>query len=163
MTPTPRTDKTGLLPNYVKRTMILFLDFDGVLHPFAHRHTGPHFTALSRLESILREFPSVHIVIASTWRENHSLAELANLFSKDIQHQVIGVLPSLPCESASEIVGHRQREAMVWLSHHFSMQEMWIALDDDPNEWSATNVILCADGFGISEEIRLRNAFKEKL
>src|SRR5471030_1328152 len=112
--------------------MILFLDFDGVLHPFAHRHTGPHFIALPRLESVLREFPSVRIVITSTWRENHSLIVLTNLFSRDIQHQVIGVLPSLPCESAADIVGHRQREALAWLFCHFTEPAMWIALDDDP-------------------------------
>lgn len=43
--------------------MILFLDFDGVLHP---RAPGQHlFSNLARLEAVLRDFEFVEVVITS--------------------------------------------------------------------------------------------------
>ena len=45
--------------------MILFLDFDGVLHPEGEDHIlngGVDFCFLPRLEALLREFPHVKIV-----------------------------------------------------------------------------------------------------
>ena len=53
--------------------MILFLDFDGVLHPEGEDHIlngGADFCFLPRLETLLREFPFVKIVISSSWREH---------------------------------------------------------------------------------------------
>jgi hypothetical protein len=52
--------------------VILFLDFDGVLHPEGEAHIhdgGADFCFLPRLEALLREFPEVKIVISSAWRE----------------------------------------------------------------------------------------------
>ena len=52
--------------------LILFLDFDGVLHPEGEDHIlngGADFCFLPRLEALLREFPWVKIVISSSWRE----------------------------------------------------------------------------------------------
>ena len=59
--------------------MIIFLDFDGVLHA----HYGPHserFCFLQRFESLIREYPSAQIVISSSWQLTHDL-----FFSPDIQ------------------------------------------------------------------------------
>lgn len=55
--------------------MILFLDFDGVLHPFFPRRDRSDeenqlFGYLPRLEVVLREFPGWKVVITSSWREN---------------------------------------------------------------------------------------------
>lgn len=70
--------------------MLLFLDFEGVLHPFARLLDRPvtesePFVYLTRLESALREHPHVRIVIASDWRKHHTLAELRRFFSEDIR------------------------------------------------------------------------------
>ena len=48
--------------------MILFLDFDGVLHPEPCDEDGEPFCNLPALEAILRDFPAVEIVISSMWR-----------------------------------------------------------------------------------------------
>lgn len=49
--------------------MILFLDFDGVLHPFFPRsdrtdEENQLFEYLSRLEKVLRDYPICRIVIS---------------------------------------------------------------------------------------------------
>lgn len=46
---------------------ILFLDFDGVLHP-EHCHESKHFCCLPVLEDALRQAPEWQVVISSTWR-----------------------------------------------------------------------------------------------
>lgn len=53
---------------------ILFLDFDGVLHP-EHCLESKHFCLLPVLEKVVRQVPEVGLVIASTWRLQVSLDE----------------------------------------------------------------------------------------
>ncbi|MET3139349.1 hypothetical protein AAKU61_003730 [Undibacterium sp. GrIS 1.2] len=97
--------------------MILFLDFDGVLHPEPCYDEAKLFTCLSRLEQVLREFASVRIVISSTWREKHSLSDLRRLFSADIAERIIGVTPSWRDHSELvDIIGYqRHAEIEAWL------------------------------------------------
>ncbi|WP_205895069.1 HAD domain-containing protein [Metapseudomonas otitidis] len=57
--------------------MILFLDFDGVLHPEYDGQATPAdvvFCHLPRFEAVMRDHPEVEIVISSTWREQFPLA-----------------------------------------------------------------------------------------
>src|SRR5438128_5315956 len=74
--------------------MILFLDFDGVLHRFGDR-IADYCRFLPRLEAVLRDYPDVKIVVSSDWRKHHTLEELKGFFSADIGKRVIGVTPSL--------------------------------------------------------------------
>jgi hypothetical protein len=49
--------------------MILFLDFDGVLHPEYDGQAAPAdvvFCHLPRFEAVMRDHPEVEIVISST-------------------------------------------------------------------------------------------------
>ena len=56
---------------------ILFLDFDGVLHPDGIAL----FSRLGLLEEYLLKMPEIEIVISSTWRETQGFDELKNYFS----------------------------------------------------------------------------------
>jgi hypothetical protein len=59
----------GILIVITTKIKIFFLDFDGVLHPQYEHEPVPTelaFCHLARFEAILREFPSVEIVISST-------------------------------------------------------------------------------------------------
>jgi len=47
--------------------MILFLDFDGVLHP-EFSHESRHFCCLPVLEQVVRQLQDCEVVISSTWR-----------------------------------------------------------------------------------------------
>jgi hypothetical protein len=107
--------------------MLLFLDFDGVLHP-ALDATVPTFCHLPLLESVLRDAPHVRVVIASTWREGFALDELRALFSTDIAARVVGATPSLPGSS-------RHAEVMAYLERHATHATTWLALDDSQVEF----------------------------
>ncbi len=106
--------------------MILFLDFDGVLHPEPCYQQEELFCRLHILESVLYDFPSVEVVISSTWRDTRTLAELKNLFSVDIAPRIIDVTPNWKtllelCETIGytyirevEITGWLRRTERVW-------------------------------------------------
>lgn len=90
--------------------MLLFRDFDGVLHP-ALDATEPNFCRPPLLESVLRAAPLVRIVTSSTWREGFALDELRARFSPDTSARVVGATPSLPGNT-------RHAEIMRYLEQH---------------------------------------------
>lgn len=142
--------------------MILFLDFDGVLHPEPCFDRTKLFCFLPNLESVLEEFPSVNIVITSTWRDNRSLDDLRVLFSEVIRHRVIGMTPNWrDCAELFEIIGfQRQTEIEAWLRNSLEPWESWIAIDDKPYLFRPflPNLIKTESsiGFDAAAEIRLR-------
>lgn len=140
--------------------MILFLDFDGVLHPFPTPVDPTQlFINLGRLEQVFRDYPHTRIVISSTWREKHSFAELTALFSPDIRNRIIDVLPVIEIHSLADMEAIRFREISKYLN---GREDNWIALDDDPDLFpkDCANLIHCIDGFGDEEEEQLRNALE---
>ncbi len=139
--------------------MILFLDFDGVLHSFGEKIAN-YCCYLPRLESVLRDFPEVQIVVSSDWRKHHDLEELRTFFSPDIADRVVGVTPDL--SSTMNKLNHtsiRYLEAKAWQDKN-QYEGPWVALDDDPLNWleNDPHLIFCDDGFADHEEQTLRQA-----
>ncbi|MDP2370318.1 HAD domain-containing protein [Rhodoferax sp.] len=116
--------------------MILFLDFDGVLHPQYEGQAVPvdvAFCNLSRFEAVMRDFPHVEIVISSTWREQFDLDNLRARFAPDIAARITGTT-LLSCQapppSLVELLARREWEIANWLRALDRSGEPWIALDD---------------------------------
>ncbi|MBO1011373.1 hypothetical protein IPV27_27365, partial [Acidovorax sp. SD340] len=111
---------------------ILFLDFDGVLHP-EHCHASKHFCCLPILEDALRHAPGCQVVITSTWRLEQSFEDLLQRFSPDIASMIDGVTPRY-CELANvpnTLVGYeREAECHAWLWANDIPYRSWVALDD---------------------------------
>lgn len=61
---------------------ILFLDFDGVLHPGDPEFDGEKFCWLPVLERLLIAHVDVRIVVHSSWRYDHTDAELKQLLGR---------------------------------------------------------------------------------
>ena len=138
--------------------MILFLDFDGVLHPECEvRQRGeiPDFCFLPRLETLLRAFPHVRIVISSAWREHKTLDRLRGLFSADIAARIIAAtaLPE-PGATSSYTPARREREIVAWLEAHGGLDQPWVALDDA--EWQFDRyldlLVVCGSFVGFNHE-----------
>lgn len=138
--------------------MILFLDFDGVLHPEFCHQGEELFCRRDKFETILRDYPQVEIVISSTWRQTRSLAELQTLFSADIGAKIVGVTPDwqdLP--ELCEVIGNYPRHVEVegWLRHANRVWERWVALDDR-DYWFRPflpNLVLCDPATGIDDAV----------
>ena len=144
--------------------MILFLDFDGVLHPFFPREDLPdaenqHLSYLPRFAAVLQDFPTVRLVIASDWRKRHTLDELRSLFG-DLGSRIVGTTPVLE-KIGLDWTGCRQREVLAYLEAEKLDGMRWIALDDDAENYLPdAPLILCADGFRDAEEAALRAALE---
>jgi hypothetical protein len=108
---------------------ILFLDFDGVLHPAGGNPAGGQFLRRHLLEDLLREpaQAGVRIVISSTWREAFSLERLRQVFMPDLRERVIDVTPELPDHRGPH---RRHHEIQCWLAAHPEVTR-WVAVDDN--------------------------------
>lgn len=119
--------------------MILFLDIDGVLHPFAARHSDRLFTSIAHLWSILERLPEVSVVITSAWRERHALPELVAMLVAQgggrYAQRFVGATPVLDDGSGYK-PGTRQRETEAWLAEHAPGSIRHLILDDIETEFS---------------------------
>ncbi|MDB5807634.1 MAG: uncharacterized protein JWN73_4956 [Betaproteobacteria bacterium] len=109
--------------------VILFLDFDGVLHPVGGVPERQRMGKLPLLEALLREpgLEGVGIVISSTWRVIHTAAQLRSLFAPDMRERVLGCTPQLEQHRTPH---RRYEDISAWLRAHPAIRE-WVALDDD--------------------------------
>ncbi len=111
---------------------ILFLDFDGVLHP-EHCHESRHFCCMSILEDALRQVPECRVVITSTWRLDQSLDALRQKFSRDIAARIAGVTPNFSDlkHVPDTLVSYpREAECHAWRWANGVPHLPWLAIDD---------------------------------
>lgn len=111
---------------------ILFLDFDGVLHP-EDCHESKHFSCLPVLEGVLRQAPEWQVVITSTWRLAKPLDQLRGFFSPDIAARVVGETPRFSelTDVPSSLLGYqREAECHAWLRDNDLSYLPWLGLDD---------------------------------
>ena len=101
--------------------MIVFLDFDGVLHPEPCAD-DELFCHLPSIEEVLREYPHVLVVISSAYR-HRAIARLRKYFSQEIARRIVGMTPDY--RRADEAMAPRglglflrQWECVDWLRAH---------------------------------------------
>jgi hypothetical protein len=116
--------------------MILFLDFDGVLHPdpCPPDRLFEHATVLARTLAPFR----LQVVLSTSWRSVHPLADLKARLPAALAARVVGTTPNFSAISAGAGPLHpypRQAECMAWLQQH-APGRAWHALDDRA-EWFA--------------------------
>ncbi|MBK6595436.1 MAG: hypothetical protein IPG23_23505 [Burkholderiales bacterium] len=111
---------------------VLFLDFDGVMHP-EFFHESKHFVHLGTFETMIRAAPHVELVISSTWRQKRSLNELKALFTADVAARIIGTTPLYAQleDVPDALVGYeREAECRNWLRQQGRTAQEWLAVDD---------------------------------
>lgn len=152
--------------------VVLFLDFDGVLHPEPF-HPDGYLCHIDRVQDVLREFADqVEIVISSSWRDFHSLAELRDMFASDIGALVVGVTPSIRTPSPDWLPGiaprhEREWEIETWLKANRPWGTPWLAIDDRA-QWfreDSANLLLTSSrhGFAMEQQATLRDMIQERL
>lgn len=145
--------------------MILFLDFDGVLHPQYDGEPTPVsevFCHLPRFESVMRDFPCVNIVISSTWRSQFTLEELRSRFSPDIAACIIDVTPLSEHIDGKYLPAQREDEILKWMATSRRSDTPWIALDDAAWQFEQHRgrLVACTWYVGLNDavELKLRSA-----
>ena len=122
---------------------LLFLDFDGVLHPLDPEPQDlRHFCWLPVLVRLLEQHDDVRIVVHSTWRYIHTDDELRALLGP-LGPRFVGSAPRAPREQAIEMVLGANKGTVV--SH--------LALDDAAKEFfgSTVNLLLTEPHLGLSD------------
>lgn len=138
------------------KAVILFLDFDGVLHPEPSGDEGV-FCRVSLLWQILRACPEAQVVFSTSWRSLHRPEELMDFATfgggEDLAHRFIGSTPSIIQERDANIVGrvyNREAECLEWLRHH-GANRPWLALDDYAVDFRGPNLYLVDRRTGLTE------------
>ena len=141
--------------------MILFLDFDGVLHP--SNQAGALFTQVPRLAAWLETWPEVDVVISSSWRVAHSQHELVEMLGPVIGSRMVGCTPwasqerddnVYPSAKVNVLTHERQVQVEAWMASSWDPERAWVALDDMPYLFEADcgRLVVCAGRQGISRE-----------
>lgn len=138
--------------------MIMFLDFDGVLHPVPCKGNAL-LCFIPRFERVLRDFPYLQVVVSSLWRASHDLESLRAYFSEDIRPRIIGLTPfttALVFDPDSEFVlaQTRHAEVLLWIEQN-AYTGPWLALDDAWREFPdpCSELIRCETELGFDEAV----------
>lgn len=97
---------------------VIFLDFDGVLHP----KMNGGFVLTNIFLTILDHFPSAAVVISSSWKDGLTKDALIDIFGQQYVNRVIG-------KTVSSRGKNRQEEILSYVRNHCI--ECYIAIDDD--------------------------------
>jgi HAD domain in Swiss Army Knife RNA repair proteins len=141
--------------------MILFLDFDGVLHPA--NPSEALFTKVPRLANWLDTWPQVDVVISSSWRVAHSQQKMVEMLGPIIGSRVVGCTPWLaqarddnvyPAAKTTVLTHERQVQVQAWMASSWDPGRAWVALDDMPYlfEPDCARLVVCAGRQGLSRE-----------
>ena len=140
--------------------MILFLDYDGVLHPDPCTDEKRLFENAPRLAQVLRQFPGVGVVLSTSWRTKRTEAELLDPLPASLRQSVVGFTPR--CSDFSpplELIPYRrQAECVQWLTVHGMADGAWWALDDRADWFTpyCENLIECDPRIGLDDRVAAR-------
>lgn len=111
--------------------IVLFLDFDGVLHPDPCRDRARMFEHAPRLAAALARFADMEIVLSTAWRTQHAPAALAAQLPPGLRERVVGATSCFhEIECAPALVPYRrQAECQHWIDRR-RPGAPWFALDD---------------------------------
>lgn len=136
--------------------MILFLDFDGVLHRELCL-SSEWFERLPLFERWLRRHSQIDVVISSSWRNVVPWHCILERFSPDIRVRIIGHTPRRADLVESLVPGHvlifeREAEIFDWRRTHGRLADPWVAVDDFPWDFShgCANLMVIDPATGIT-------------
>ena len=165
--------------------MILFLDFDGVLHPDAAYKTanghlelraeGAFFMWVPYLVDVLADFPKVRIVLSTSWVRQLSFNRARRYLPAQLSDRVIGA--TYHSAMARQMDGFAVANPWDASSRYQQIARYverakisnWLALDDDDEGWpdAERNRLVCTDpsrGLSNPQTIsQLRSALEQRV
>jgi len=152
-------------PHFLSGTaVIVFLDFDGVLHPDPCQDVKRLFENGPRLARTLGEFPQAVVVLSTAWRQVRTFDQMVKHLPAKLRPFIIGTTPNFNdiTTSAALVPYRRQAECMHWMQHNRLQDEAWLAIDDRPGGFTpyCESLITCdpQTGFDAEAAARLRSA-----
>lgn len=146
-----------------KDELLLFMDYDGVAHHenvWWHPRRGPYIKAAPEftlfqhaqlLVDALAPYPSVLIVLSTSWVLQYSFSEAARRLPPSLRERVIGATFHSEMNEGAFLA--KPRGQQVWTDVQRRQPLDWLALDDDPEGWpdSVRQKLVLTDGeLGVS-------------
>lgn len=155
--------------------MILFLDFDGVLHPDAVylargrpvlRAAGELFMWAPQLITVLADAPDVRIVLSTSWARELRFSRARDYLPTELRPRVIGSTWHSEMATDDE---HRPLGRETWWDTATRYQQVkryadrasltqWVAVDDNPEGWAEadrTRLVRTQANTGLSDPAAL--------
>jgi len=134
---------------------VLFLDFDGVLHPVGVEALDENFELIANpllfcwhsiLENLLAPYPQMRIIVSSDWRRLFDDTALTHLLGPQLGLRFDGVVECYKDSRVEEILAEANRRDL----------PRWLALDDHPSVLKAyqagdSRFLACPPDTGISD------------
>ncbi|MBX3619365.1 MAG: hypothetical protein KF891_05160 [Rhizobacter sp.] len=150
---------------------VLYLDYDGVLHPadvywqrdgaslYEEAMSEGHrlFAHAALLDKLLAPYGDVVIVLSTTWALNLGHAVAAKRLPRGLRERVIDGTYRLHMDEAAFRDTPRGRQVLTDVAYR--QPRAWLALDDDEEGWGSAleeNVVLCDRTLGVSEDQTLK-------
>ena len=126
---------------------ILFLDYDGVLHPDEVFNSNGHpflnvpgmrlFEYIPHLIEVLNDYPEVHIVLSTSWVGAIGFEQAKAYLPSILQDKIVGSTnintPICSGWTVSSSSYTRYQQIQKWLNSKFVAG--WVALDNDADGW----------------------------
>lgn len=129
---------------------LLYLDFDGVLHPsevFHHLGRGPAlaerftehklFEHANALAELLTPYSSVRVVLSTSWVQSYGIDAAASCLPPDLRVRTVGA--TFDPERDGPAFGSVARGHQIIADAARRRVRQWAALDDDVRNWPRAN------------------------
>jgi hypothetical protein len=142
---------------------LLWLDFDGVLHPCplpetkrdSGRYEAELFQSADVLAEMLRPYPAVRLVLSTSWVLSYGLDRTRKLLPNELAQRVIGATFDEKSMDRYEF-GEMPRHEQIIRDVAKRQPIRWLALDDDADDWPAgslDNLVPMPSELGLSCEV----------
>lgn len=151
---------------------ILFLDFDGVLHPDEVYRVGDKivlkmdgfclFEWAPLLNEILAPYPSLKIVLSTSWARVLGVGEARSWLTEGLRKRVIGATWHAHCPRGWELYP-RYAQVLGDVKRH--AHRRWLAIDDSGEGWPSEHrdrLVLCDPLLGLGAAA-VQNELRSKL
>lgn len=131
--------------------MILFLDYDGVLHP-TRAGDGSLFMWAEPLAELLAERPHVQIVLSTSWARHLPFEQVRDFLPVPLRRRVVGStwhrIRTDPDFSRGLQFSYwqdssRYQQVKRWVNVH--RLRRWVAIDDDAKGWDEPACLVQTD------------------
>jgi hypothetical protein len=170
----PSSERTGLsyLARMKRSEVVLYVDFDGVLHPdwvYRDRKRGIYldtnkapghrlFEHADSLASVLRPYPDIRIVLSTSWVHILGFSRARDRLPEELARRVIGATYHSQAhgqsEAAREAFLRMRRGEQVWADVTRRQPARWFALDDAVEDWPDSirdHLVACSSSDGLGD------------
>lgn len=153
-------------PPKIRGGHVLYLDFDGCLHPtevYTKRGIGPFllncpghelFEQAPLLDRLLANYPNVRIVLSTSWvhRYRGRIPRLSLNLPTGLRDRVIGATYHSEMDRDAFLMSSRGMQ--IWSDVRRRRPARWLAIDDDAEgwpEWCRDHLVKTDETLGIGE------------